>query len=134
MLHQITPPKLNHLPFSSDQKINSYTDTVACYIKLGPKGQQLLRSRQPVVIHFSFLRDASGACKAKPAGGSGSGKYRALDESQSSGEDEDEDGEEANGTGKAAARPKKAGGELKELEKRCVRLRNLVREVEMYLS
>lgn len=98
-----------------DVKINSYTDTVACYIKLGPKGQQLLRNRQPCVINFAFINDGSGP----GAKGKAANKYKALDATQSESDDDEECEDASDKSTVKEAKPKRAGNEKKDLEKKC---------------
>lgn len=40
---------------SEEVKVLSYTDTVACYVKLGPKANQLTRDRVTDKIEFDFI-------------------------------------------------------------------------------
>ncbi len=98
-------------------KINSYTDTVACYIKLGPKGQQLLRNPVPCVIEFSFIRGDLNNAKASVVT-----KRNSLNLFNSDASDDDIDessGDEAGSGGNKSAKPKRKLSPRVELEKKC---------------
>ncbi len=102
-----------------DVKINSYTDTVACYIKLGPKGQQLLRNPSPAVINFAFIRGDSSSAKPIVVN-----KRDSLNMFQSDASDddieEDSEAEEAGGEGaKSVVKAKRKLSDRVELEKKC---------------
>lgn len=82
-----------------DVKVNAYTETVACYIKIGKMGNRLLYSGQRQQIDFPFINETIKKTKNK------------LDYLDNLSDSEDEDGK--------SLKPKRAVNPRKELVRLC---------------